>query len=1219
MKKKVLNLFFAVLALGLNSFAQEHEPQIQNYLNDHTKDLGITKTDAKNWKIYNQHEDKSSKISYVYLLQTHNDVEVFNAIANFAINENGVFLGGNRMVNDVEGKINTTSASINQVDAIAAACKALGIQQKSPAELIRTENGTSLYKKGSMSQEDIPVKLVYVPDGELIKLAWDLSIYELSGNHWWSIRIDATTGQEINKGDWVTTCEFDNDGHALNSYTPGPHFVANIPVGSPLAAPAPPPGTDEYRVFAIPTESPNHGPRTLVVGPSDATASPYGWHDISGTPGNEFTTTRGNNVRAYEDENGNNAFGYFADGGAALSLDFPLNQNQTANLYFDASITNLFYMNNIMHDVWYGYGFDEASGNFQANSYANGGLSSDEVYAEAQDGSGTNNANFATPADGQNPRMQMYLWDAPADLLTINSPAGIAGAYTALPAQFGGAIPIVPLTTDLVIYDDNAGVEDYDACEAAVNGAAISGKICVIRRGDCLFVDKVQNAQDEGAVGVIMVNNVVGAPPITMGGTQPSITIPAIMVSYTDGEALIAAIEAGTVNGTIVDAQSFALDGDLDNGIISHEYGHGISTRLTGGAANSGCLNNSEQMGEGWSDWFGLMLTIEPGDLATDNRGIGTFVTGEATNGFGIRPVPYNTDFAVNDFTYDASNWDGAAFPTNISEPHGIGFVWCTMLWDLSWALIDAYGYDADLYNGTGGNNIAMALVIQGLKLQPCGPGFVDGRDAILQADMLLNAGANQCLIWNVFANRGLGNSANQGSANSRTDQVEAFDMPPGFVNVTGSASVTSCAGYTWSANGTTYSTSGSYVETLLTSTGCDSTATLNLTITPATTSTATISSCDDYTWAANGQTYTANGLYTVTLVNAAGCDSITNLDLTINASPSISISSYTDPTTCSGTEGTITIGGTGTGVVSWTGASIGNSGTVTAPYVITGLGSGNYSIIFDDGCPSSSTTQGLIAPGTTTSTVAETACGDYDWNGTNYTASGAYTWTGTNSALCDSVATLNLTINNATTSSTDVTECDTYNWNGTDYLTSGTYTWIGTNAVSCDSVATLNLTINTVNVSTSFIDDVTMTADVAGATYTWVDCNDNFSLIAGATSQTYEATINGDYAVIVTENGCSDTSVCMNVKAVGIIENNFGTDIKVYPNPTSQDVTIDLGAEYSNIEVRITNALGQIIDTKQIASSSTIDLTLDGARGTYILEIGTDKGITARVRVVKN
>ena len=74
-----------------------------------------------------------------------------------------------------------------------------------------------------------------------------------------------------------------------------------------------------------------------------------------------------------------------------------------------------------------------------------------------------------------------------------------------------------------------------------------------------------------------------------------------------------------------------------------------------------------------------------------------------------------------------------------------------------------------------------------------------------------------------------------------------------------------------------------------------------------------------------------------------------------------------------------------------------------------------------------------------------------------------------------------------------------------------------------------------------------------------------------------------------------------------------------MYPNPTSQNVTIDLGAEYSNIEIRVTNALGQIIDVKQIASSSNIDLTLKGARGTYILEITADNGVTARVRVVKN
>ena len=218
------------------------------------------------------------------------------------------------------------------------------------------------------------------------------------------------------------------------------------------------------------------------------------------------------------------------------------------------------------------------------------------------------------------------------------------------------------------------------------------------------------------------------------------------------------------------------IDGDFDNGIIVHEYGHGISNRLTGGPNVTGCLGNAEQMGEGWSDWFGLMMTMKPGDTGSKVRGIGTYASGQPTTGRGIRPAPYSTDFGVNNFTYAATN-NAAA----ISQPHGIGFVWSTMLWDMTWALIDKYGYDEDIYHGTGGNNMAMQLVIDGLKLQPCRPGFVDGRDAILLADQLNNGGANQELIWRAFANRGLGYSAKQGLTTNRSDQVEAFDMPPVF------------------------------------------------------------------------------------------------------------------------------------------------------------------------------------------------------------------------------------------------------------------------------------------------------------------------------------------------------------------------------------------------------------------------------------------------------
>jgi len=641
---------------------------------------------------------------------------------------------GNRLEANIADKINTTQAKLSPIQAIESTAKQLGLDILEPIRALEPINSQHFVFNGAgLSLENIPVKLMYQPineEEEEIRLAWDLSIYVPNKQHWWSVRVDAITGELLDKTDWVVSCNFDNCSNKQHSHSSRrlltPKTELTIPFWSP---PAPPPSTDQYRVFAMPVESPNHGARTLVVGPADAVASPYGWHDDDGVAGADYTVTRGNNVRATEDRNDNDGVGTLPDGGATLDFDFPLNLNQAAINYEDAAITNLFYWNNLMHDVWYHYGFDEAGGNFQENNYGNGGAASDYVYAEAQDGGGTNNANFATPGDGNNPRMQMYLWSGGAQyLLTVNTPAGLAGQYLAEPAGFGGAMPATPLTAD---FELASGIE---ACAALTNGGAMAGKIAIIMRGNCAFVDKVQNAQDAGAVAAIIVNNVAGAP-FVMGGTQASITIPAIMVSDVDGAAIIAALQAPqTVNGTIQDQGGpFDNDGDFDNGIIAHEYGHGISNRLTGGPSNTNCLSNDEQMGEGWSDWFSLMLTIEPGDLGTDIRGIGTFATNESTTGPGIRPLPYSTSTAINNATYATSN--------TAAVPHGVGFVWCTMLWDLSWAMINQYGYDADMYNGTGGNNMAMQLIMEGMKLQPCDPGMVDGRDAILAADLALNGG----------------------------------------------------------------------------------------------------------------------------------------------------------------------------------------------------------------------------------------------------------------------------------------------------------------------------------------------------------------------------------------------------------------------------------------------------------------------------------------------
>jgi hypothetical protein len=1276
------------------SYSQSSDKQIKKYLTDHKSALELSSTDIEDWIIYDEYTSEEQGITYKYLRQRHEGVEVYNAVATFAVKDGNLIMTGNNLQRGINDRVNAVTPILSTKDAISSAAAHLKLDVSAPIEFVETrKDGVQVFSSEELSNEVIPVKLMLFPtESGDIRLVWDLSLDLVNESNWWSVRIDALTGEFLDNVNWTLHCDFGCKDHSTEQHK---SYVANEQVISNfVSAPAPPPGTDQYNVFPIPIESPNHGPRSLVVGPYHPLASPFGWHDTDGTAGAEFTITRGNNVFATEDQNGNNGTGYAPTGGASLDFDFPLNLNQAPALYEDAAITNLFYMNNIMHDVWYRYGFDESSGNFQENNYGNGGAGSDYVNADAQDGSGMNNANFSTPADGSNPRMQMYLWDPGVpNLLTVNTPAGIAGSYAAEEAGFGSPVPVTPITSNLVLFDDNSGVDPNDACETAVNAAAMNGNIVVIMRGDCEFGFKVLAAENAGATAVIMINNVAGGT-IAMGpgASGGSVTIPSVMISNTDGALLLAEMSSGTVNATLVSAGgSFDLDGDFDNGVVAHEYGHGISIRLTGGPSNSNCLSNDEQMGEGWSDWFGLMLTIESGDQSDDIRGIGTYASGEAPSGFGIRPAPYTTDLAINNFTYDATNNTGA-----ISQPHGIGFVWCTMLWDMTWALIDEYGFDADVYDGSGGNNIAMNLVMQGLKLQPCNPGFVDGRDAILQADQLLYGGVNQCLIWNAFAARGLGYSASQGSSNSRTDQTEAFDLPPGFVNSSGSESVSACGSYTWPATGQTYTSNGSYIATLANAAGCDSTATLNLTINNLSTGSETIATCSSYTWPTSGNTYTSSGAYTAVLTNAVGCDSIVTLNLTINNDYVVnevvtSCASYYWPangvtytstgnytttlTAVTGCDSTINLdltmstsaatNETVSACNSYNWAANGNTYTSTGTYSVT--------LTSTTGCDSIVTLY-LTVNSPNAGSESVTACDSYTWagNGQTYTSGGAYTATLTNAAGCDSLATLNLTINTSdsnppevvsacgsyvwaadgntyassgtynafltnaagcdsnlvldltitsgTTTTEDVTACGSYTWpaDGITYSTSGAYMTTLTNGAGCDSTITLNLTINTVSTSINYIDVVTLSVGASGGTYQWLDCNNNYSVIPGETGQTFAPSVNGSYACEITLNGCTDTTACRSVSTIGIEENDFGTSLKVYPNPTFGQLTVDLGEDYEIISARLMNVSGQLVEEKVFNNANAFEMNIIGGPGFYILEISTSNDMRARIRVLK-
>ncbi|MBI5759983.1 MAG: M36 family metallopeptidase [Planctomycetales bacterium] len=616
----------------LSDFTDQEPVQIAtSYLQQHYDDLGLTSTDVANVVVTDSYTTEASGQSYVYMRQTHNGIPVIGGELNFTILRDGRLLSvGNRAVPALVGEVIPGAASVTAQGAISIAANYLQIPLTSGIQTVSAQGGVQskgVYSAPSLSADDITAELDYFnaanfnnsPD-DRVHLSWRLVIRVPDGSEWGEFFVDAQTGSML------TVASYMNDASPNPVLNSGTYNTVDVP----------------------PAESPIDGPRVLVVNPADSTASPFGWHDTNGIVGAEFTDTRGNNVSAQEDTDANNAGGFRPNGVANLGFNIPFNTYSDPTADQSTAIANLFFVNNITHDIHYQYGFDEASGNFQFNNYGNGGLGNDAVQADAQDGSGTNNANFATPPDGVAPRMQQFIFD---------------------------------------------------------------------------------------------INFFTGQP------LNPR------------------------------------LDSDLDNGVIIHEYGHGVSNRLTGGPANSFALFalQSGGMGEGWSDWWALMLTQRATDQATDAFPIGNYVLAQLPSGPGIRRFPYSFNMAIDPLTLGRFNGD--LFPQqNNSEVHNSGEIWASALWDMNWLLVKKYGFDSNLYRGYqaggAGNLLAMQLVMDGLKIQPVFPSFIDARDAILAADIALTGGQNQFEIWTAFARRGFGLSASDGGSANSLVVVEAFDIP---------------------------------------------------------------------------------------------------------------------------------------------------------------------------------------------------------------------------------------------------------------------------------------------------------------------------------------------------------------------------------------------------------------------------------------------------------
>ncbi len=681
----VANFFFA-LSISAQVSESDKSASLQ-LLNANKTIIGITNDDISNSEVSSSFLDEATGIRYVYLNQTYLGIPVFNQMQVLSFRDGKLLSNTGGRLSQMEQKVNVHAGTplITAEAALLAAIADRGLSTTQNAVMLNTSNDGKNFEFNNMgiSRQNITVKLMWSAADDIneesdntgsgikkdVKLAWQVYIIPTTTSDYWLVRIDATNRNQIGIDNLTLYCDLsapehlekygENHSHE-NDNQKKDGLVVEEKITTPFLASA------TYRVIPFPFESPSFmpGPSTAWhatrsnpwTNATVANATTLNWH--TGAAATDYDYTRGNNVWAYQDRQ-NNGVGTIAKSASSttplpaltfnFTPDYTLEPTVTTPPNQQFNITNLFYWNNIIHDIFYGYGFTEAAGNFQDDNMGRGGVGNDYVNAEAQDGGGANNANFSTPPDGANGRMVIYLWTAPTP--------------------------------------------DRDA--------------------------------------------------------------------------------------------------DVDNGIVIHEYGHGIAKRTTGGPANTSCLANSEQGGEGISDYFFLMLT-QDWSTATLNTGFnsprswGTYALNQPTTGAGMRQQLYTTDFAINNSTY--------ASLSSQSIPHGVGWVWCSMLWEVTWEIINEAGtinpniYDA---NGGGGNTIALKLIMEGLRTQPCSPGFVDARNAILQADTTLYGGLYSCAIWRAFAKRGVGLGAFQGSVNSITDQLTSFTIPPACVATSANIEIT--------------------------------------------------------------------------------------------------------------------------------------------------------------------------------------------------------------------------------------------------------------------------------------------------------------------------------------------------------------------------------------------------------------------------------------------
>lgn len=526
------------------------------------------------------------------------------------------------------------------------------------------------------------------------------------------------------------------------------------------------------------------------------------------------TETVGNNVDAYSDIYSPNGYGPVAapatpaagDFRAQLTganafqhtYDFALPHQHTSR---QAATTQLFVTINFLHDWFYDAGFDEAAGNAQQDNYGRGGIAGDRLRAEAQDYSGSNNANMYTLADGEPPQMQMYIWSGFLDVsrFEVLTPASAAGKRAFGYASFG------PQTFN--VQQPVVLPAPLSACSALINAAAVAGKIVLVDReptsgaDSCSVAMKVSNIAAAGAAGIVIVN-LSGWPDTVFYPSDaiPGFTTPVLTISWNGAASIKSALASATEVTALMlrPTTDVVRDSALDDQIVAHEWGHYLSDRLIGDASG---LNATQArgLGEGWSDFLAVLLEVRADDVLTPSNatwnGVYTsqsYARSGGTDGganqsyyFGTRRAPYSTDFTKNAFTYKHT-MAGVALPTGApmrpnglsnAQYHNTGEIWALMLWECYASLLrDTQGASPRLTFAQAQQRMKEYLVAA-LKMTPVEPTILEARDALLAAAYASDP-VDYVKFYQAFAKRGAGVGAVAADRYSTTNgpMVESFD-----------------------------------------------------------------------------------------------------------------------------------------------------------------------------------------------------------------------------------------------------------------------------------------------------------------------------------------------------------------------------------------------------------------------------------------------------------